>query len=160
MPTFYKKNGFTLIETLLYTAMVSMVVGALLLIVYNIVISREWLDRSLSLTENKKFLIQKIVWVLQNVSAVNAPAPDETSGILSVNKIGGSTNPIVVDASSGIVRITSGGENPFNLTTSDITASNILFEHASTTAYEWMRMTGELWNTAGSTTLDYTFVLR
>ena len=154
------KNGFTLIETLIYTMIVSVIIGSFLLILYNLAASADRTLRNTDLSDQKQFIIQKADWVLQSVSAVNSPAAGSSGATLSVNKIGYGSNPVVLDLSGGVLRVAEAGGAPVALTPAGIMVSNLVFTHTALSNETRIRMTLTLTNSATSTSIDFTKIIK
>ncbi len=136
-----KLSGFTLIETLIYAVMVSMTIGFVLAVVYQLIESRY---RSLARTEVEEetnFLIRKIAWALSGISAINEPAPNATSTSLSVNKVNFSPNPVVIQAflSKAIVRYGSGSTSTLN--SDSVAVRQLLFEQVGSSSNPGVKVT-------------------
>ncbi len=150
--TLKPSRGFTLLETVIYTGVFSIVVAAFMLIIINVISANERLTHNNRLTDDKQFVIQKFDWVLQNVSAINSPAANTSGATLSVNKLNFGNNPVVLDAPSGAMRIAYNAGSPILLTSGGISVSNLQFTHTSNANETRIRITGILANTLGATT--------
>lgn len=160
MPTKKQHTGFTLIETIIYIGILAIIISTSLLTVYSILITagKFRLDQNLSATQ--KFMIQKMSWVLQSVSAVNIPDANTSAATLSVNKYNFNQNPLVVDAVNGILRLKVGANAPVNISASGTRMTNVVFEHIATSTHIEIRMTAEANDSVGTSTIDYTFFVK
>ena len=75
----------------------------------------------------KKFLIQKINWLLRSVDTVNAPAPGATSATLSINKTNFADNPLIIDLANNAIRLTTGGAGAIPITNDSVTVTDLTF---------------------------------
>ena len=124
-------KGFTLIETLIYSAIMVIVLGGIFMTFYSIMTTSDSLRYQIELIENAKFLEQKFKWALTGAEGINIPAISSASSpILSINKPG-VANPLIIDLDGGIVRIASGNESPIPLTNNFVIVSTISFENFS-----------------------------
>lgn len=155
-----KRRGFTLIETLIYTAIISIIISSFILILYNIVQSVDRTTRNVDLVEQKQFLIQKIDWVLQSVSVVNTPTAGDSAASISVNKINYALNPVVVSAQNGVLRISEGGGADISLTPTGVVVSNLNFIHTATANETSIKFTATISNSATSTNISYTKIIK
>lgn len=155
-----KNSGLTLIETILYTFIVSAVIAAMLLIISGSLVNSNRLYDAISVTESKQFIEQKLDWVLAGVSAVNSPAANTSGASLSVNKINFSFNPVIVDAFGATLRIKEGSGNYTALTPPSITISSLLFQYNSTTTGASVIVTATLSGSQATTAINYTKILR
>jgi FlaG/FlaF family flagellin (archaellin) len=119
--------------------------------------------KNIDLVEQKQFIIQKLDWVLQSVFIVNSPVAGTSGTSLSVDKIGYSSNPIVIDLVGGVLRISEGGGAAVALTPITLTISNLNFTHtmnANGPSETRIRVTATISNSATSTTIDYTKIIK
>lgn len=150
-----KNSGFTLIETLIYSALVTMITAFSILAVYQLIDTSIRGKNLEQLNENQRFLEQKIYWTLQSVSAINSPAIGATSTSLSVNKIGFADNPVVIDVVSDTARIKRGAEAASLITNDSYVAlQDLAFHQFSFSGKPAIRITGALFNGFTSTTLS------
>ena len=124
-------KGFTLIETIIYTALISIIIAGALVAVYQVLESSSALYNKIITEQESNFLLRKFAWALSGVSAINLPAAGATSSVLSLNKINFSENPIVIDLNSNNMRMKKGSAEPAILNTQNITVQNLVFEHLS-----------------------------
>ncbi len=154
------RSGLTLVETIIYTAIVAIVVGGFLFVMISMIISADRVSDDLLLAEEKQFIIQKLDNILQSVSVVNAPAQGSSGMTLSVNKLNYDGNPVVVDLVSGAMRVTRGGGMAAPITPAAITVSDLLFEHAVTIKEVRIRTTALLTGPRGTTSIDFTRIIK
>ena len=95
-------RGFTLIETLIYAALTTMILSFAIFTTYALIDSSDRVNNQKELVDNQQLLTQKIYWTLQNVSTINSPTSGATSTILSVDKLGYGSNPVVVNTNSSV----------------------------------------------------------
>lgn len=153
-------GGFTLLETLIYIGLVSVITGSFIAASYQIIDSRGRVQNQLELTENKKFLVEKLRWVLASNQAINSPAKGESSGNLSVNKLNYSGNPMVVDLSANQIRLTLGGGQPVPITNSQVTVTSLTFTHQDLSNRSVIRIQATMQNTIGSVSVDTTIPVK
>lgn len=149
-----RNNGFTLIETLIYSALVTMITAFSILSVYQLIDTSDRGKNLEQLNENQRFLEQKIYWTLQSVSVINSPASGATSTSLSVDKVGFAENPVVIDVISDTARIKR-GVAAANLITNDsyVAVQDLAFHQFSFSGKPAIKITGTLFNSFTSTTL-------
>lgn len=128
-----QQNGFTLIEALVYIALVSGILITATTFAWNIVNSRTIAFTAQEVEQNGRFIMQKISQTFKEANKINAPL------------IGNSDNTIIVeldDAGSEIVTITQSGNNiqyqynsdPVVELNSDlVNITNLQFSNLSTT---------------------------
>ena len=121
------KKGFTLIEVVIYAAMIAVLMTATMLIAYEFLQSSAATKSQVKLAEQQQFLRQKIEWIVHGASAINLPAVGSAGSSLSVNKTSPSENPFIIDLAGGIVRLQTAAHGPVPLTDVSITVSGLTF---------------------------------
>jgi len=152
------KQGFTLIETIIYVAIVGGFITTSILLTYQIIDFSDSLEKQRELGENQRFLVQKLNWVLSGVSTITTPTTGNTSATLDINKIG--IGQLVVDASGDVVRLKTGVGAPIPLTNDYASTTNLLFEHLNFSGKSAIRITADLSNKAATTSVDTTIIIQ
>lgn len=124
-----KIKGATLIETLIYSALMALTIGAVVYAVTTIVITSDELNEFISAEEEANFIIKKMEWALTGYEAINSPASGSSAESISINKYGYASNPIVFDLNSGSIRIKKGAGDPVILNSSRVTINSLSFTH-------------------------------
>lgn len=122
------KRGFTLIETIVYIALLSILISGSILITYQITQGTENVNTKTTTDEEAHFLLRKIDWTLSGITAINDPAAGSSGAGLSVDKING-PNPLVFDLDSGNVRLSRASGGFTILNSENVMVSGLLFEH-------------------------------
>ncbi len=150
----FRNRGFTLIETLIYSAITTLFLTAALLMIYQMISSLQRGKNERELVENQKVLEQKIYWALQSVSAINSPAANATTTSLSVNRLNYGSNPILIDMNGGVARITkgAGAATPVTNTYSDL--QSMTFHQYSWDGRPAIRVQATLVNHVASTSVS------
>lgn len=151
--------GFTILETLIYAGLVSLMLAFMVVSVYQMIDSRDRLKFQRELVENQKFLNQKLAWLLQSNSAINTPAVGASGASLSVNKIGASDNPYVMIFGGGKITLTTGVNSAVGLTNNYVTVNNAFFENLNLGNRAGLRFHAELSNAFASTTVETTYAI-
>lgn len=154
-----KKNGFMLIETLIYAAITTFILTFAILAAYQFIENSERLRYQRELAENKKFLEQKIYWTLENISAINSPTANATSTTLSINKTNYANNPVVIDTADWIARIKKGSGSAIPITSDYVAVQNLNFHQFDFSGRPAIKVSGTLFNSYGSTTADFDFLV-
>lgn len=128
-------RGFTLIETIIYTALFSVIISLVIGAVYQIIEGSDDLQKNIIRDAEAHFLMRKIEWALTGISAINLPAAGSTGALLSVNKVNYSQNPVVFDLDSGNLRIKKGVNDPVVLNSTNVTVSDLQFQHLAAGLY-------------------------
>lgn len=124
-----KLKAFTLIEILIYSALIAMIISGSLIAVYQIIEGSNSIQNKIIIEQEANFLLSKIKWALSGATAINIPAIGLASSTLSINKANYSENPIIFDLNSNNIKIKQGTENPTILNNQNITINNLIFEH-------------------------------
>lgn len=122
-------KGFTLIEVLIYSALIAIIISGSLIAVYQIIESNDSVKNKIITEQEANFLLFKIGWALTGATAINIPAIGEASSTLSINKANYSKNPIIFDLNSNNLRIKKGLENPAILNSQNTAINSLVFEH-------------------------------
>lgn len=69
------RTGFSLIETVIYMALVALVIGALLVSTYSMVDGSVRLQNKAVVSQEGLFLVRKLDWALSGATAVSVPNP-------------------------------------------------------------------------------------
>ncbi len=124
-----KQRGFTLIETIIYAALISVIIGMTVVAVYQIIQFSDSLNKKNIVEEEANFILRKIGWALAGTPSINSPVSGTTSTVISINKINYSANPIIFDLNSQNLRIKKGGSEPVVLNSQNVAVNNVVFEH-------------------------------
>lgn len=123
------RSGFTLIETIIYIAILGVLLGSVLGIYYGFADSQaDNLIRALVQSE-ANFAMRKISWGMTGAAAINQPASGATSTVLSIDSYEDSVNPIVFDLLGDRLRLARAGGTAENLTNSRVSVSHLEFTH-------------------------------
>ena len=121
-------KGFTLIETVVYIALLGILMGGAVLTSYDLLESSSKSSGKTAVQEEGSFVQRKMEWALSGATAVTVGGSN-CNQTLSVTKAGAS-NPIQfqLDAFSGAVQMREGGLGAYTpLTTSNVSVSCLKF---------------------------------
>lgn len=160
-------KGFTLIEIIIYVALLSLTIGFILVAIYQILDSKTGVLARTSVEEEANFLMKKIKWAMANVDAINQPAAAATSTTLSVNKFNFPANPVAISISGFDANISYAGNPAVILNSEDIAVKNLVFENVSGGGNPAVKIKlsveyrpNDLKTTKPSTTIETTIYLR
>lgn len=123
-----KNNGFTLIELILYMAIVTIVMGALIPFAWNVIEGSAKSSVEQEVSSQARFVSERIKYEIRNATAINSPIAGASSNVLNLN----SSPATIIDLSSEKTRISKdGGTNYTNLNSNDTSVSGLTF-----TSYE------------------------
>ena len=129
-------RGFTLVETLIYIALLTLVIGSGVVAAFYVIDSSEKEKTNINAIAEAAFLMRKIDWALNGVesTSIHDPSPGPPGPMLSVDKslpFPPASNPIEIDldTASGRARLSRAGGTAVELTSEWVTIENLLFEH-------------------------------
>ncbi|MEK9180395.1 MAG: type II secretion system protein [Patescibacteria group bacterium] len=161
------RKGFTLIETIIYIALFSLVTSFVMVIFYQMLGGRDQHRNRVEVDGEANFMMQKIVWAMTGATAINSPLVNVTGTLLSVNKFNYGQNPIVFDRGANNLRISKASSTPALLGSGRVFVNEFTVEHlpAIQSAPEGVRITlvvssADITRPAASTTLKNTIYLR
>lgn len=121
-----KKNnsaGFTLVETLIYIALFSIVIGGGMVAAYEIMQGTQAGNNQVILQEEANFIYRKINWALTGASSVNV-----TSNSLSLTKnINGTSTNLIFNYASPNLNVERPPEVADYLNSESISVTNLVF---------------------------------
>lgn len=126
-------KGLTLVELILYVAIVSVVILATAVFLQLIFESRVKNQVIAEVEQQGLQVMQIITQTVRNSTAINSPTQGSNESSLSVAVLDNAKNPTVFDLSSGAIRITEGATSPVNLTSAQVSASSLTFKNLSYT---------------------------
>ena len=122
-------RGFTLIETVLYSALIAMTIGAVMAITYQIVGNSKVIADKIASGEEAAFVAAKIKWALANALRINSPALGTSSSTLSLSLVDYPRNPVVFYSDGGIVYIQKQAGVSAPLTDNRTVIDGLIFTH-------------------------------
>lgn len=126
-----KNLGFTLIEFLIYIAVLAVILifttGFLWDIILGNVKETSWQE----VQQNSRFALTKIGQEIKKATGVNSPLPGNSANSLSLIMADPNLNPTVFDIADGKLRITKGASGPYEITSDQVIVSNLSFTNLS-----------------------------
>ena len=118
------KKGFTLIETVIYIALFTILMGGALITSYNLIEGSESAQVKATIQEEGNFVLRKLNWALSGLSSVNTPTFGYSEN-LGVTKIG----PVQIDVrlEAGNIEIREGSGPYVPITTANVEVSTLQF---------------------------------
>ena len=123
-----QKQGFTLVETILYIGVVSLILVAFVSVALSIARSRAKVGVISEVTYNAKHALNIIESHIREADDVITPAEGVTTTSLEVDMPGTPDN-IVFDVSGGALRLTDGIASPVAIITNEVTVTSLTFEN-------------------------------
>jgi len=125
-------RGFTLVETLIYVAIFSMLMGAIFSFIGTLHTSRTHNQLILEVNDQGSRITRVITSAIHNASAINSPNVSSTATILSLEMASSTINPTVFSVGGdGTLYITEGSQDAVPLTNNKVSISNLVFENYS-----------------------------
>ncbi|HKY73798.1 MAG TPA: prepilin-type N-terminal cleavage/methylation domain-containing protein [Patescibacteria group bacterium] len=127
------KNGFTLIEIIIYVAILSIFIGGAIQFAWNVIYSRTKTLEYQNVTQNARLIVERISLEIRNASSINSIGASS----ISLASDDSSRNPTVIDLSGGRVQVGYGSSgscptsSPCFLTDSNINVSSLTFTNLS-----------------------------
>lgn len=125
-------RGFTLIETLIYSALVAVVIGLLVTVAFEVISGNANLTENIFLEEEAGFILSKINWILSGTSLVNNPASGSIStSTLSINTftVPSNESPVVFSLQNGKILMQRNNGSQIELNSAFVTVDNATFTH-------------------------------
>lgn len=124
-----QKTGFTLLETIIYIALFSLISSFVIAVFYQAISSYDQQRNRMEVDGEANFMMQKMIGALTGAQTVSQPALNATSSAISFNKYNYAQNPVVLDVVLKNIRISEGSGQPVILGSSRIFVDNLVFTH-------------------------------
>lgn len=131
MVTLKAKNGFTLIEFLLYIVIVGVILVVVGGIGLNILLGKAKQGALEEVSQNARFVMENITSAVRGAQSVNSPARGFSSSTLSLAMASSSVNPTIFDLSGGMARIKEGLGAFVSLTSGEVLVTDLQFSNVS-----------------------------
>jgi prepilin-type N-terminal cleavage/methylation domain-containing protein len=125
------KRAFTLIELLIYIAILSLVLVSITGFFLNIISGDIKESSYQEVQQNGRFAMAKITQEIKKAIGINIPVLGSSSSSLSLVMATPGLNPTIFDISGGKLRITQGSSAPVELTTDQVIVNNLQFTNLS-----------------------------
>lgn len=127
----YEKQGFTLIEILIYIAILALVFVSMIVFFLNNISSNIKANSYQEVQQNGRFVMTKISQEMKKAIGINSPVPGSSGTSLSLVMSDSNLNPTVLDLNNGKLRIAQGSSAPVDLTTDQVLVTNLQFTNLS-----------------------------
>ncbi len=153
-----RDSGFTLVELLLYVALLSIIVFSVGIFL-NLLLQSRAKNQVIAEVEQQGVLaVQRIVQVARNSTLVNTPAVGTSGSTFSVNVPAGSLSPTVFTLSGGKITMQEGVGSAVDLTNSLVSVTSLTFSNvsrSSTPGTVRIQFTISYINNSGRSEFDY-----
>lgn len=117
------QQGFTLIELILYVAIVTIMLSALTPMALNVIKGGVQSSTQQELYSQARYVSERIKYEIRNANGINSL----TATAISLAKTDAAVNPTVIFLTSGKITITQGVSAAVNLNSNDTTITSITF---------------------------------
>ncbi|MFA6476295.1 MAG: prepilin-type N-terminal cleavage/methylation domain-containing protein [Candidatus Paceibacterota bacterium] len=128
---YFKKDGFTLIETLIYVFIFSLFIIGAVSFMSSLTSSRLRNQTVLEVNDQGSKAMKTMTQAIRNASNVNSPTISNTASNLSLVTYTPVTSPTVFSESGGVLYITEGLGAPTALTNNKVIVNNLAFSNLS-----------------------------
>ena len=119
-------KGFTLIETILYIALLSLITSGALLATYQLLEGNQKNLIELTIQSEADFLLRKIEWILSGSQSVVLPREGESGPELVVR---GEAGPVSFTLSGADLVMSRDGGQAVPLNSQNVSVTDLVFEH-------------------------------
>ncbi len=119
----YSDSGFTLIELILYIALVTIILSALVPFAWNSVETGVKSSVRQEVNANVRYISERIKYEIRNSTGINSV----TATSISLSTSASATNPTVIDLSGGNILIKQGTGSTVNLNSANTVINSLIF---------------------------------
>ncbi|MFH1712098.1 MAG: type II secretion system protein [Patescibacteria group bacterium] len=129
MQRWQQKNGFTLVETMIYVSIIAVFLVSVVFFALEIVQTSQRARIQLEVDQNIRFAMERMVREIRAADDVNTGSSTFGShpGVLSIANDSLALDPTVFDVSSGALRLKYGSASALELTSDDVVVTNLVF---------------------------------
>ncbi|MBI3486297.1 hypothetical protein HY025_05170 [Candidatus Daviesbacteria bacterium] len=122
-------KGFTYIEAILYIAIVTLMMNALVSFAWNIINNNARSSTQQEISSQGRYVSERILYEIRNASDLNAGTSTfgTNPGTLSLAETVSANNPTIITVTSGKATIKLGAATAVNLNSNDTTVTNLVF---------------------------------
>jgi len=125
------KKGFTLIEALIYIAILSMILVSIVTLMYWIMDNRSKTQVMAEVEMQGILASDEISQRIRNSTGINSPTAGNSASSLSLAVTDGAKNPTVIALSSGQITITEGANPVVEITTARVEITGLNFHNVT-----------------------------
>lgn len=128
-PRLLGRGGFTLIETLIYSALLAFFLVSSIIVTNQILEDNRKTKGKLEVSGEAEFIMGKISYVLADASSTVSPMANATSTTLSINKTNYSSNPLEFSLSGTDIYLKRGSASSTRLNSQRVIITKFLATH-------------------------------
>lgn len=125
------KNAFTLLETLLYFALVGIIMVSIATFLSAIIATESKNEAIFEVDQQAQFAIQRMVDTIRNAESINSPALGTNNSSISLQMAAAGNNPTILSANGTSIEITEGSSAAVPLTTDAVDVTGLTFYNAT-----------------------------
>lgn len=125
------KQGFTLIEIMLYVGIVSVIIPIFSVAMITFLESKVKNQTIAEVEQNGAQVMSEITQAIRSADAINSPVPGDSAVSLSLVMADSGKNPTLFDLSGSDIQIKEGADSPINLSSSRVVLSGLNFSNLS-----------------------------
>lgn len=129
------RNGFTLIEVLIYSLILAMFLGAAFAFIASVFGTTDTLLEQNEVIVNQEFIERKINRFAPYATAIVTPGPNSSSTAeLRLDVSNAAFNPVVFSLNGGVITLSTAGGTAVPLTNNRVSITYFLAEHFATSS--------------------------
>ncbi|MDF1497349.1 MAG: prepilin-type N-terminal cleavage/methylation domain-containing protein [Patescibacteria group bacterium] len=128
------KSGFTLIEVLIYTAMVGLVMLGVIMLASVTLTVRSKVRASIILEENYRFTMSRITTMVNQAEDITSPLVGTNSEEIVLSMKESALSPTVINVQDGVIYVQQGVGQPMPLTSEEVDIQDFQIFRVSSTA--------------------------
>ncbi|MDP3725038.1 MAG: hypothetical protein Q8R20_01045 [Nanoarchaeota archaeon] len=128
------EEGLTLLEVLLYSAILAIFLSAAFLAVQQMFSFRAALESRHEMIANEELVGERLQWIMLQASRIEEPAPGATSSLLRIATFQSSTSPAVFSFSDGQIFLSLASSTARALTNNRVLIEGFEANHVSSAA--------------------------
>jgi type II secretory pathway pseudopilin PulG len=156
------RKAFSLIEILLYVALIVIMMSALLPVALQIINSGTKSGVTQEVYQSARYVSERIKYEIRNASGINIASSTFNLNLATTTNAGlyligytSSTNPTIISVATGTIRIQQGTSTPIFLHSFDAQAASLIFSNYSTSTYNNVGFTLTMTDASTSTRQEY-----
>lgn len=131
---FHNTSGYTLLEFLIYIAIVSAILLAATNVISTVLEGKQKLQAVENVNQNSRFAMEKITQTIRNAQSVTIPSTGNTSTILTLQTSSTTTTPTSFFLLNGVLQIKAGASPTTTLMANEVAVTNLLFQNTGGTS--------------------------
>ncbi len=124
-------KGFSLIEILIYLAIIALIVVVLANFAINFFSAKTKAETMREVEQNMRFAQEKMTRTIRNAAGINSPIFGSSASSLSLSMADGAKDPTIFQVSGGQLTIKEGVSSAVAITSSKVNVSSLTFTNVS-----------------------------